>query len=201
MAIETQLQLGVGEGESLDHHDHHHQKGGAGGNFRRVGTIGGRRVLMFDGRLWVPNNRQGRGLVAALTGKVYGASAGKYLEISHDSLVEVRADLDDLIALLRTVWQASNPLPQDSAVHMLLLECGVREPMAAHLAADPWVTIERVASWRHQFAQESKVSRQRVGPGLLILKLREHREPPRIHREEGDWQRFLDGPYAGDIDH
>ena len=81
-----------------------------------------------------------------------------------------------------------------------LLACGVWEPEAHELAADPWVTVERVRRSEDELlAQESAGQRWRTSrQAVLVANLRAHREPP---APESGGRRFVEGPYAEFIEH
>lgn len=64
--------------------------------------------------------------------------------------------------------------------------------MAAHLVADPWVTLARVTRWRELLEGDATV--KSVG-AVLAANLRAHREPP-SPRPSDDTRRFIQGRYA-----
>ncbi len=69
--------------------------------------------------------------------------------------------------------------PEISAVLQLLLDFPLDRKVAAQLAADPWVTIERVTSWISYLHDNAQSFTKGGGTrGMLMSRLRDHIEAP-----------------------
>jgi hypothetical protein len=73
---------------------------------------------------------------------------------------------------------------------------GIWPEPAAILAADPWVTEDRVTRWAALLRADPAV---RSLPAVLYSNLKQHHEPP--PPENDDQNPFLGGPYADYIEH
>ena len=156
--------------------------GVAGGDRGRIlGKLAGRRIRLEGHTLHIPNTTQGRGLAALMTGQA--ATKGQ----NGSLVVDCRAiggDMGDLLALLTTISLAVQAVPEIPAeispVLQELLDFGIDIEMAGPLAADPWVTVERVGAWRSHLAHSP--NNLANPPGIMISKLRKHIEAPQNSR-------------------
>ncbi|HFD40855.1 MAG TPA: hypothetical protein ENJ31_13515 [Anaerolineae bacterium] len=84
-----------------------------------------------------------------------------------------------------------------------LLAIGIWESTAEELAADPWITVDRIErALADLMAQERAGQTWRTNrQAVLISNLRAHREPPRRRPPEDDRRRFVSGEYADIIEH
>jgi hypothetical protein len=83
---------------------------------------------------------------------------------------------------------------------LLLVAAGTFTDVAARLAADPWVTAERIEGWIDALRADPAI---RNLPACLAANLAAHREPPPTAEEceERNGRRYIDGPYAEYIRH
>lgn len=84
---------------------------------------------------------------------------------------------------------------QQQQLIIALVEAGVFPDVAPELAADPWVTPDRVERWRAALERNERI--KSVG-AVLTDNLRHHREPP---GPKQDRRRYVDGQYADYIVH
>lgn len=155
--------------------------------------IGGRRVLVDDDAILLPNTRQGRALVELLTGSRPVSGSPIYHPIHR---AQVADNARELIALLTGIV-ASLELPAVTDAGRRLYALGVRGRVLAELINDPWVTYDRIDSWWAKLRE----GRTLISPvGVMISMLRKHEEPPNPIRE-ADPMRFLSGKWADEIEH
>ena len=153
---------------------------GAGGNpTRTLGKLAGRRVSLIKDKLHIPNTTPGRALAALLTGQPATNSQHSTLVVDCYGIKE----MDDLIALLTTISlairdESGNPA-EISPVLQQLLDFGIDRKIALQLAADPWVTIERVTTWLSYLDYNAESFTKGGGVrGMLMSRLRDHVEAP-----------------------
>jgi hypothetical protein len=95
--------------------------------------------------------------------------------------------------------QLAQPAQEMSATGQSLVAVGVYPHVARELAADPWITAERVDAWLRDLREQN---RKRPGtirsvPAVLAANLKAHLEPPsHPSPPDNDRRRFTSGPYA-----
>ena len=153
------------------------------GKAQIVGVLAGYQVSLDGDTLQMPNTLAGRALATLLTGKsLAGNSQDDTLLLD----VECLQGIAELIALLAAFEQAIAKKPAEptslSIVEQELLNFGIRRKEAVRLAADPWVTIERVNAWTVYINRKRG---QMTSPaGLLVSSLLEHIEAPSGSRSQ-----------------
>lgn len=149
---------------------------GEGYGGRAIGRLEGRRVLSTGDSLVLPNTSAGKALhqLLAGTGGVSPVRLSTLTDRSSD-LIELRDLIDACIAL---------STPERCSVKTALKACGIKEPQLSKLAADEWVTEERVRDlWyaiKHAFGYQWAENPQ----GVLIGMLSRHEEAT---QESGEW--------------
>jgi len=106
-----------------------------------------------------------------------GESDQQHQQPSEAEKIRVRAQRPDLDEVLEELTRA-----------------GILEPTRSKLAADLWVTVERVR------LTAKAARRSKGGPGVIVLNLRGHHEPPRDPdvRDVGrEWSEYLDRRRGG----
>jgi hypothetical protein len=93
----------------------------------------------------------------------------------------------------------AQPAQKSSATYRSLVDAGVYSHVARALAADPWITAERVEAWLQDLRDQN---RRRPGtvrsvPAVLAANLKAHHDPPCQPEEpENDRRRYTSGRYA-----
>jgi len=122
-------------------------------------------------------------------------------DCTNSSVVVVGSTSDDHIESLQ-LQQTINSAAQD-----LMERAGIFGDKAAALAADPWVTEERVQAWYMQLANDKAI---RSVPAVLYSNLKAHREPSQSTNDDDYWEkladekrrrRYIEGQWADIIEH
>lgn len=166
------------------HDDQHINNSGMGVRGKGPGWL-----VTSDGLIRIRNDRAGRRLAAAITGECQRRDQGAWIELSAADYQQQIAALAELLSSAQRVLAG----PARPDVLAALAEAGIVQPTAGELAADPWVTPERIAGWHRQFTSVRQV---RSIPAMIVTMLRNHQEPP-LPRD--DWRRFVTGKYAGEV--
>lgn len=155
-------------------------EGGAGGNHARtLGMLAGRRVSLVGNVLHIPNTAPGRALATLLTGQTFTKNHNGALVVNGNGI----GDVSDLLTLLTSISLAIQDESESPAalspLLQLMLDFGIDRKIAVQLAADPWVTIERVTAWISYLDDNAKSFVKGGGiRGMLTSRLRDHIEAP-----------------------
>jgi hypothetical protein len=154
---------------------------------RTLGKLAGRRIRLKGQSLQLPNIREGRALALLLSDQPARKDERGRL------IVECRdiGGVSDLISLLTAIEvdQSGFQMSADvSPVWQQLHDFEIGDKEAARLAADPWVTMERVNAWiaylEHHAKSFTKGGRVQ---GMLFSRLRDHIPAP-----QGPWSQRQD---------
>ncbi|MBN1310752.1 MAG: hypothetical protein JXB30_04965 [Anaerolineae bacterium] len=150
-------------------------RGNGAGSSRVLGKLNGRRIRLKGHFLQLPNTKEGRALAILLTGRP--AVKGERGRLIVDCR-RIRG-MGDLIGLLATIGETQaqpQARAETSEVLQRLLDFGIGRKEAARLAADLWVTMERVDAW---IAYLERHAESFTNPrGMLVSRLRAHIEVP-----------------------
>lgn len=146
---------------------------------RTLGKLAGRRISLVEDRLHLPNTTQGRALAALLTGQPSSKSQNGTLVVDCHALSDVAGLITLLTSISLAIQEKGDGPAQMSPTLQQLLDFGLDRKIAVQLAADPWVTIERVSAWTSYLDYNAESFTRGGGVrGMLMSRLRDHIEAP-----------------------
>lgn len=160
-AVKSQPQNGVGVGSDSD------RRGGGNGKNTVLGFLGGYRVLTDGDHCIMANAPETRALALLL---------GHTIKASRKDIVIPMPDPSAIEALARVLHRLHRK-GINKEVYEYLAEIGINDPVRSALAADEWVTVNKVYAHYRRLVEIAKS--QPPSLGLLINILRQHQEPPR----------------------